>query len=418
MKKKKKINGISLCLIGQLVFLFAFNASSQSNNGLVGYWSLDEHAGKVATDQVSHQNDSIHYIFNAIKPFNDPVRRSGIVNKALVFDGFSNFIERPASDFSTPVKGITISVWVAPRAFENGDGGKLSAIVNQQDQKKKEGFALGIFRHGSWSFQVGTGSEWIELWDAGHLLPRQKWSYLVATYEAKDGTATLYLDGKQIAQNKLLKDSPIKPALVPLLIGKNNQPETLGGRSKFELNMFNGLMDELKIYNYAVSAYVVESSFDTYVSAHQNKIPGISYDELKIDRNQFKDDPSRPQYHASPPGAWMNEPHAPFYYNGKYHLTYQFNPIGPYWHQSRWGHWVSDDLVHWNDVPPAIFPDSNSVAPDGIWSGSATFDDKGIPVYFYTFGDWSKKHNQGVALAHPRDPSDTNLTGWVKDPNP
>ncbi len=418
MEKKKKIKGISLGLLGQLILLFAFNANSQTDKEVIAYWKFDEHVGKVARDQVSDKDDSIHYIFNTIKPFNDPVRRNGILNKALVFDGFSNWIERSAKDFHTPVNGITISVWVAPRAFENGDGGKLSAIVNQQSKQEKEGFALGIFRHGSWCFRVGTGSDWIELWDNGHLLPRQKWSYLVATYEANEGTATLYLNGKQIAQKKLSKDLPIRPALVPLLIGKNNEPETLQGWSKFDLNMFNGLMDDLKIYNYAVSPSRVSSSFNTYVSAHHNKIPHISYDEIKIDRNQFKDDPYRPQDHAIPPGGWMNEPHAPFYYNGKYHLTYQFNPTGPYWHQIRWGHWVSDDLVHWYDVPPAIFPDSNSVAPDGIWSGSATIDEKGIPVYFYTFGDWSKKHSQGVALAHPKDPGDPNLTVWIKDPKP
>ena len=54
-----------------------------------------------------------------------------------------------------PKGSFSISVWIAPRAFEHGDGGKLSAIVNQQDPAEKAGFALGMFRHGSWSFQIG-----------------------------------------------------------------------------------------------------------------------------------------------------------------------------------------------------------------------------------------------------------------------
>jgi sucrose-6-phosphate hydrolase SacC (GH32 family) len=174
----------------------------------------------------------------------------------------------------------------------------------------------------------------------------------------------------------------------------------------------------LKIYDYALPGPEIAASYKAYLANHQNKIPAVTYNEIKIDRAQYRDDPNRPQYHAIPPGAWMNEPHAPFFYNGKYHLTYQHNPTGPYWHQIHWGHWVSDDLVHWYDVPEAIFPDSNSVAPDGVWSGSAAFDEKGRPAYFYTFGDWSKVRNQGVALAHSKDAADTNLTEWTKDPKP
>ncbi|MBD0289314.1 MAG: GH32 C-terminal domain-containing protein, partial [Flavisolibacter sp.] len=230
--------------------------------------------------------------------------------------------------------------------------------------------------------------------------------------------ASLYLNGELIVQKKWSNALSIKPSSLPLRIGKHNQPELLDGRGRIELNMFNGFMDELKIYNTALSATEIKASYRHYLAAHQNKVPSIAYEEIKIDRAQFKDDPYRPQYHAIPPGHWMNEPHAPVYYNGKYHLTYQHNPTGPYWHQIHWGHWASDDLVHWYDLPEAIFPDADTVSPDGIWSGSAAVDEKGVPVYFYTFGNWSKVRNQGVALAFPKDPKDPNLTEWIKDTKP
>jgi len=392
--------------------------TAQNNKGMIGYWAFDEHDGKVAIDEVTKNSDSIHSVFNSVRPYQDPIRRRGIEKGALVFDGFSNWIEREPDKFVTPTNALSISVWVAPRAFEHGDGNKLSAIVNQQDLQQKSGFALGIFRHGRWSFQIGTGNQMIEVWDENNLIPRRQWSYLVGTYDAVDGTATLYLNGKAIAQKKLFKNLPIRVANVPLRIGKHNQPELLNRRSPFELNMFNGFMDELKIFNRVLSKEEVESAYRGYLASHGNSIPGISYEEIKIDRAQFKDDPYRPQYHAIPPGHWMNEPHAPFFYNGKYHLTYQHNPTGPYWHQIDWGHWASDDLVHWYDVPEAIFPGNDSVSPDGIWSGSATFDEKGVPVYFYTFGNWSKVHNQGVALAFPKDPKDPNLSEWIKESKP
>ncbi len=405
-------------------FLFWFHILTspaiiaQTAKGLVGYWRFDEKNGVTTLDEVSRKTDSIHYIFNTTKPSHDPVRRKGISKEALVFDGFSSWIVRPVDKFTTPTNTITISVWVAPRAFEHGDANKLSAIVNQQDLAAKSGFALGMFRHGRWSFQVGDGNQWIEVWDENHLIPRRQWSYLVATYEAGTGTAKLYLNGKIISQKTLFRNLPVKPAYQPLIIGRHNQPEKLNERSPVELNMFNGFMDELKIYNRALTKTEIENSFYSYIAKYDNKIPEISYNEIKIDRAQYKDDPNRPQYHAIPPGAWMNEPHAPFYYNGKYHLTYQHNPTGPYWHQIHWGHWASDDLVHWYDVPEAIFPANDTVSPDGIWSGSATFDPGGVPVYFYTFGNWSKIRNQGVALAFPKDPKDPNLSEWIKDQKP
>ena len=395
--------------------LYTFQLTAQSTNGLVAHWSFDEISGKKALDDVSNIVDSIHYIFNDLQPSRDPVRRNGILKNALVFDGFSNYIERPANAFSKLTQAMSISVWVAPRAFEHGDAGKLSAIVNQQNREQKTGFALGMFRHGSWSFQVGTGDRWIEIWDEGNLIPRRGWSKLVATYNPVSATITLYLNGNIISQKSLFKKLPIKPAAEPLLIGLHNHPEILDKRSSIKLNMFNGFMDDLKIYNYALSDSEITKSFNDDLATHQNKIPQIAYSEIKIDRAQFKDDPYRPQYHAIPPGAWMNEPHAPFYYKGKYHLTYQHNPTGPYWHQIHWGHWVSSDLVHWYDVPEAIFPSNDSIAPDGIWSGSATVDEHGIPVLIYTAGNWSKAHNQEIAKASPKDTTDTDLSEWIPD---
>jgi beta-fructofuranosidase len=404
----------------QILFILGIVANNfaQKEKGLVGYWKFDEANGKLAYEALTNSADSIYSVFTNVRPAVEPLRRKGIVNKALVFDGFSNFIQRPADHFTTPTKAITVSVWVAPRAFENGDSGRLSSMVNQQNLAEKKGFALGMFRHGKWSFQLGTGKKWIEIWDEGNAIPRREWSYLTATYDAATGTAILYLNGKAVSKKILFQNLPIAPASEPLLIGKNNQPVLLNPRSRISLNMFNGFMDDLKIYDRVLTPLEIASSFQSYLSTHGKSIPSITYEEIKIDRAQYKDDPNRPQFHPIPPGHWMNEPHAPFYYNGKYHLTYQHNPTGPYWHQIHWGHWVSDDLVHWKDVPEAIFPEDNGVAPDGIWSGSATVDEKGKPVLVYTYGDWSKVKNQGVALAFAKDPLDPNLTEWVPDTKP
>jgi sucrose-6-phosphate hydrolase SacC (GH32 family) len=405
------------CLIIIVFMLNLCLAYPQSLKDLVGYWKFDEHGGKIALDMISGRADSIHYIFNNTKPLSDPIRRKGILYEALEFDGFSSWIERSASSFLTPSEQLSISVWVAPRDFESGQGGKLSAIVNQQDLKKKTGFALGMYRHGSWSFQFGTGDKWIEIWDEGNPLLRQQWSFITATYDASSGTIVLYLNGKPISEKKFFKDLPIKVADNSLLIGRHNQNETLN-RGNFPLNMYNGLMDELRIYKRALSSDEVKNLYLDYLSLCDNQIPVIPYKDIMIDRSKYNDDLNRPEFHASPPGHWMNEPHAPFYYNGKYHINYQFNVTGPYWGQICWGHWVSTDMVHWKDLPESIYPENDTIAPDGIWSGSATYDKNGSPVLFYTFGNLKKAFSQGVAMAVPNNIKDSNLVKWDKYPKP
>ena len=83
----------------------------------------------------------------------------------------------------------------------------------------------------------------------------------------------------------------------------------------------------------------------------------------------------RQQYHFSQYAHWNNDPNGLVYYNGYYHIYYQHNPYGNVWGDMYWGHARSKDLVHWEHLPIALFPDKESDFAgrgDGyMWSGSA-----------------------------------------------
>ena len=82
------------------------------------------------------------------------------------------------------------------------------------------------------------------------------------------------------------------------------------------------------------------------------------------------DQPYRPQVHFSPRFNWTNDPNGLVYFRGEYHLFFQYNPFGDQWGHMSWGHAVSRDLLHWQELPVAI-PEQNGVM---IFTGSVVVD--------------------------------------------
>lgn len=94
-------------------------------------------------------------------------------------------------------------------------------------------------------------------------------------------------------------------------------------------------------------------------------------------RKRLASDRYRPLYHFISPESTMNDPNGLCFWQGKWHLFYQAYP--PEDRRQHWGHAVSTDLIHWKDLPYAIYPSPERA----VFSGTTLVEDNRVIAMYH-----------------------------------
>ncbi len=384
----------------------------EASSAVVAYYPLDIDSSGMVTEIVSGNRFEVAGLMGA-----ESTR--GAKGEAMYLDGYSSYVGLGLN--SVPVTtNMSVRLWVAVQSYpicevDSPDPGRQAAIVSCIDDEARTGFGFFLGFDGQYSFQVYVGGE-KKIVSVSRSLPRYKWNCLTAVVNGDDGKLELFNNRESVGTVFYDRGKHVNMQPTTIHVGQDTWEKWFGDNEldRFRTSAFGGVLDELTIYNEVLS-------LDNIHSTRAEAAP-----VLTVPAGRYASDRWHPRFHGCPSGNWTNETHGLIMADGRYHLFFQKNAMGPYMARLHWGHLSSANLYDWQEERIALTPGEPGSTPSnerfaldmkGCWSGCVFTDDEltgGRPAILYTGVDYGRAR---IFRANPVG-QDNALLSWNKDLTP
>jgi hypothetical protein len=257
------------------------------------WWKFDEAKGDTAVESVSGEK--------CIIEGHKSLWKKGVSGTALQFDGYNSIIQLASFKAPKVSSAITLEGWVAIGAYpwswvpivQQADDvpeeleklkGRRAWLTGEEDEEeadeeeedfqvvlKKEndvGYFLGIDGLGHPGLKVKVGEKWEELVSEAHL-ERRRWYHVAGTYDKETGRMKIYVDGRLAGERSIGKSDIVMSSKdVKIGKGKPRRPiKPVRANTFVDSYSFDGLIDEVRIYDRALSGAQIAESYKNFKPA-------------------------------------------------------------------------------------------------------------------------------------------------------
>jgi hypothetical protein len=256
--------------------------SYSGDDGIVAWWKFDSLSKLENINPLTRKGrpapeiERIFSVTDVVSGIKDHVQGSffqlvpGVIGNAIQLDGNTSFIQRQIEKAPHFTGDFSAEAWIALGAFPTN-----WCPVIDHSRVMEKGFFLGINAQGQVGFKIKAGGKWWEVISDTRVALR-KWTHIAAIYSRQNGI-TLYLNG--IPVSSLIIEGLYEPAInADLLIGKHSIKMRPVGTIRPNgtapvFTFLDGLLDEIKLYNRALTASEIESRYQEY---RTQSIPPLS----------------------------------------------------------------------------------------------------------------------------------------------
>lgn len=232
------------------LFMLACVCRLHAGENPVAWWPFDEGQGKTVADAAGEHRDELrgHAVF-----------APGARGSALRFDGFTSRVVRKAAQTPRLAGAFTIEAWIAPQEYS----WNWTGIVDH-DQDAQAGYFFGIDHLGRIGFHASIDGRW-QGCVSKEPVPLLQWSHVAGTFDPQQGFA-LFING-QLAGSQAAQGNPKPAENLDLVIGMSHRRQSPAmterepSRRLLSRMVFDGLIDEVKIYDHALTPEQVSQAF-------------------------------------------------------------------------------------------------------------------------------------------------------------